>query len=96
MGFPRQTWRPVHGARAIHKESPTRDGIIGLCGGCVKKIAKRIWEKCPDRWDVLLVVGLVAFSVGLNRVAGAGITWMFVGVIVVAMAIAGARIKWDT
>ena len=61
----------------------------------MKKLAKRIWEKCPDRWDVLLVVGLVAFSVGLNRVAGAGTTWMFSGVIVVTMAITGAR-RWGT
>ena len=61
----------------------------------MRKILKRVRDILPDRWDVLLLVGLVAFSIGLNRVAGAGTTWMFAGVIVVAMAIMGAR-RWGT
>lgn len=61
----------------------------------MKKLIKRVRDLLPDRWDVMLIVGLSAFGAGVKHVAGVGILWMYVGLIVVAMAIMGAR-KWGT
>ncbi len=59
----------------------------------MKKLAKRIWQKCPDRWDAMGMAGIVSVGAGVFLMAGWAWTFLYSGAVLTALGYAGSVIQ---